>query len=79
MVPAIVAMIPYKGITSIPGICNPNIKVAATADPPIVARAVPRLRLTDRLIRSPETNPNGTINREIKRNEAVPGITKYMS
>ena len=62
-----------------PGICNPNKKVAATVDPPIAARAVPRLRFMDLLIRSPDTNPNGIINREIKRKEAEPGITKYTS
>ena len=72
-------MMPYKGLRNTPGICNPNINVAATVDPPMAARAVPRLRFTDRLIRSPETNPNGTINKDIKRNETAPGITRYMS
>ena len=52
----------------IPGICSPNIKRAATEAPPMAARGVLRLRVTDRLIRSPETNPNGTRRNEINRN-----------
>ena len=62
-----------------PGICNANIKVAATVTPAMAARVVLRLRLTERLIRLPDTYPNGTRNNDIKRNEAAPGKTKYMS
>ena len=63
----------------IPGICSPNIKRAATEAPPMVARGVLRLRLTDRLIKSPETNPNGTRRKEISRNETDLGMSKYIS
>lgn len=63
----------------IPGVCTPKIKRAATEAPPMAARGVLRLRLTDRLIRSPETNPNGTRRKEINRNETELGMSKYIS
>ena len=63
----------------IPGVCTPKIKRAATEAPPMAARGVLRLRLTDRLIRSPETNPNGTRRNEINRNETELGMSKYIS
>ena len=62
----------------IPGICSPNIKRAATEAPPMAARGVLRLRLTDRLIKSPETNPNGTRRKEISRTETDLGMSKYI-
>ena len=55
------------------------MKVAATVDPAIMARAVPRLRFTDRLIKSPDRNPNGTRSKDVNRTEREPGITKYMN
>ena len=45
----------------------------------MAARGVLRLRLTDRLIKSPETNPNGTRRKEINRNETELGMSKYIS
>ena len=63
----------------IPGVCSPKIKRAATEAPPMAARGVLRLRLTDRLIRSPETKPNGTRRKEINRNETELGMSKYIS
>ena len=63
----------------IPGGCSPKIKRAATEVPPMAARGVLRLRLTDRLIKSPETNPNGTRRKEINRNETELGMSKYIS
>ena len=63
----------------IPGVCTPKIKRAATEAPPMAARGVLRLRLTDRLIKSPETNPNGTRRKEINRNETELGMSKYIS
>ena len=63
----------------IPGVCTPKIKRAATEAPPMAARGVLRLRFTDRLIRSPETNPNGTRRKEINRNETELGMSKYIS
>ena len=63
----------------IPGVCSPKIKRAATEAPPMAARGVLRLRLTDRLIKSPETNPNGTRRKEINRNETELGMSKYIS
>ena len=62
-----------------PGSCKPITKVVATVAPAMEASRVPRFRLTDLLIKSPEMSPKGIISSEVKKNDIACGRTNSSS